>query len=239
MQSVELERRARKAILRLHFWCRSHLALSIVNLNSSRGRQKRNSYTATSVIGKSGKKRAEGRETRGWKILWDNAVEQRGWAIVSPRLSYRPRQWWFLLSFLQFPRPSPFTLHGAAGTFSRLASKRRTAHTRYPHQRRTAFSIIASGSSPRSIHDPSRRIHRFRTVIGNIFASDLTRVSDVTLTKISESTGHCFTKKKLANKNLSKKSKSQSYDRLVQKRYFGAWRWLITSSNVWTTSLLI
>lgn len=144
--------KARRAILRLHFWCRSHLALSIVNLSSSRGRQKRNSYTATSVIGKSGKERAEGRETRGWKILWDNAVEQRGWAIVSPRLSYRPRQWWFLLSFLQFPRPSPFTLHGAAGTFSRLASKRRTHVILTSGERRFQSSPRGRRRDPFTIH---------------------------------------------------------------------------------------
>lgn len=51
--------------------------------------------SATSAIGKSGKESERGKEKRGdEKFYGITPVEQRGRAIVSPRPSYRPRQWW-------------------------------------------------------------------------------------------------------------------------------------------------
>jgi len=50
-------------------------------------------------------------------------VEQRGRAMVAPPIA--PPTLVVLLTS-SFLAPSPFTLHGAAGTFSRLASRQRT-----------------------------------------------------------------------------------------------------------------
>lgn len=122
------------------------------------------------------------RETRGWKILRDDAgrATRMGRRIAPPIVPPTP----VVVAAKAFSVPSPFTLCGAAETFSRLAtvSKQRIHVILTSGERRFQPSPRGRRRDSTTIHPiENRRIRRFWITIGNTSGSDLNRVSDVTL----------------------------------------------------------
>lgn len=163
-------------------------------------------------------------------------VEQRGWAVVSLRPSYRPYRWWLLLKLSPFPRPSPFAAQLKPSRDSPPPAS--SAHTSSSPAANGAFNRCPGVAAARSNHDPSHRKSSdssipncyweyFRKWFKSCIGCDVDQKSVNQLDAVLRLKALSWS---LSNgiEELRKSKRRISIEIDWCKRYFGIWKWLIS-----------